>query len=97
MITLVRIVAILAILYFVFFSEARAECNKANVCDDDGKNCRVVDVCDSYLDLPDVGVAPLKSLPPVRPKPLPSATLPPLGTIECEYRQVDGKWQELCR
>ena len=72
-----------------------AMCRKSNVCDDYGHNCRVQDICDSSLDLPSVGLAPL-TLPTMELKPLPSLALPPLGTSKCEYKQVNGHWQNVC-
>jgi len=29
-------------------------------------------------------------------KPLPSLALPPLGASKCEYKQVNGHWQNVC-
>jgi len=76
-------------------SEAR--CSKSQVCDDNGMNCRVQDICDSTLDLPSVELAPLTPLPSTQLKPLPSVGLPPLGTTQCQYMQVNGRWQNVCR
>ena len=73
-----------------------AVCRKSNVCDDYGHNCRVQDVCDSNMDLPSIGIAPLTPLPSMELKPLPSLTLPPLGTSKCDYMQVNGHWQNVC-
>jgi hypothetical protein len=73
-----------------------AMCRKSNVCDDYGHNCRVQDICDSNLDLPSVGLAPLTPLPTMELKPLPSLALPPLGSSKCEYKQVNGRWQNVC-
>lgn len=28
---------------------------------------------------------------------LPSVSLPPLGATECEYKQVNGIWQNICQ
>ncbi len=85
-------VAIIAI----YSNNARAECKRAYVCDDYGQNCRYQDICNSTLDLPSVGLNPLPSLPSTQLKPLPSIGLPPLGTNKCEYRQVNGQWQNIC-
>jgi len=82
---------------YLVASFAEAECRKAQVCDDYGRNCRVEQICDSTLDLPSVGLDPLPPLPSTSVKPLPSVGLPPLGTSECEYKQVDGRWQNVCR
>lgn len=76
---------------------AYAVCHRAYVCDDYGQNCRYQDICDSTLDLPSVEIAPLPSLPTTQLKPLPSVGLPPLGTTHCEYMQVNGRWQNICR
>ncbi len=88
------------IIIFVFFIitsfQVDAVCRKSNVCDDYGRNCRVQDVCSSAIDLPSAGIAPLKSLPSTRLKPMPSMDLPPLGTTKCRYMQVNGQWQNVC-
>jgi hypothetical protein len=76
---------------------AWAECRKANVCDDYGRNCRIEQVCEGYLDLPSIELDPLPSLPTLELKPLPSLELPPIGTTHCEYQQVNGKWRNICR
>jgi hypothetical protein len=76
---------------------ADASCRKSQVCDDYGNNCRVQDICDSTLDLPSVELAPLRPLPSTELKPLPSMNLPPLGTSNCQYMQVNGHWQNVCR
>ncbi len=78
-------------------TNANAACRKAQVCDNFGQNCRVQDICDSTLDLPSVSLPPLRPLPSMELKPLPSMALPPLGTSKCEYKQVDGRWQNICR
>lgn len=80
-----------------FSSIAEGACRKAQVCDDYSMNCRVQDVCDSTLDLPSTGLAPLRPLPSTQLKPLPSVGLPPLGTTNCQYMQVNGRWQNICR
>ena len=74
-----------------------AKCRKAQVCDDYGMNCKVKDICDGALDLPSVDLPPLKPLPSTELKPLPSLDLPPLGTTKCEYKQVNGQWENVCR
>lgn len=76
---------------------AEAGCRKAQVCDDYGMNCEVKQVCGSTLDLLSVEVDPLRPLPSTQLKPLPSVELPPLGTTKCEYKQVNGFWQNVCR
>lgn len=85
------------ILILVFASIADARCRKSQVCDNYGSNCRVVDICDSTLDLPSVEIPPLRPLPSTDLKPLPSLELPPLGTTRCQYMQVNGRWQNVCR
>ena len=77
-------------------SYSNAQCRKSNVCDDYGQNCRVMDICDSSLDLPSIGIAPLSSFPSLEIKPLPSLSLPPLGTSSCQFMQVNGLWQNVC-
>ena len=69
----------------------------AYVCDDDGYNCRYMDICDDPLDLPSLEIDPLPSLPTLEIKPLPSLDLPPIGTSKCEYMMVNGQWQNVCR
>lgn len=90
--------AVLAtVLVVVFANTAGAACRKSQVCDDYGNNCRVQDICDNALDLPSVDLAPLRPLPSMELKPLPSMDLPPLGTSQCQYLQVNGRWQNVCR
>jgi len=74
-----------------------AACRKSQVCDDNGNNCSVQDICESTLDLPSVELAPLRPLPSMELKPLPSLELPPVGTSRCDYMQVNGVWQNICR
>lgn len=78
------------------YGTAEARCRKSQVCDDLGMNCQVQDICDSSIDLPSVELAPLTPLPSTQIKPLPSVGLPPLGTSNCEYKQVNGQWQNVC-
>jgi len=82
---------------FAFSTNADAECRRASLCDDNGMNCQYQDVCDSTMDLPSVDINPLPALPSMELKPLPSLDLPPLGTSHCEYRQVNGQWQNVCQ
>lgn len=90
--------ALIATLLVVGYANvANAACRKSQVCDGYGNNCRVQDICDSTLDLPSVGLAPLRPLPSMELKPLPSMELPPLGTTQCQYMQVNGRWQNVCR
>lgn len=90
--------AVIATVLVVGFANiANAACRKSQVCDDYGNNCRVQDICDSTLDLPSVELAPLRPLPSMELKPLPSMELPPLGTTQCQYMQVNGRWQNVCR
>lgn len=81
---------------YLFSTVSMAVCQKAQICDDYGMNCQVRDVCESTLDLPSVGLAPLPPLPSMEIKPLPSMQLPPLGTTRCQQIQVNGRWQNLC-
>jgi hypothetical protein len=30
-------------------------------------------------------------------KPLPSLRVPPIGTTQCDYMQVNGRWQNVCK
>lgn len=78
-------------------SISEAVCRKAQVCDDYGMNCQIQDICDNSLDLPSVEIAPLTPLPSTELKPLPSINLPPLGTRQCQYMQVNGHWQNICK
>lgn len=87
----------LAALALVLPSTAHAACHKSQVCDDYGRHCHIQDVCNSTLDLPSVELAPLQPLPSTQIKPLPSTDLPPLGTSRCEYVQVNGQWQNICK
>ena len=76
---------------------AEAACRKAYVCNDFGQQCQYRDICDSTIDLPSTNLPPLPSLPSVELKPLPSIGLPPLGTTKCEYKQVNGRYQNVCQ
>lgn len=80
-----------------FANTADARCTKSQVCDDYGMNCRVMDICDNSLDLPSVELPPLRPLPSTEVKPLPLLELPLLGTMQCQYMQVNGRWQNICR
>jgi len=90
-----------SILFFIVAmgipGSVEAICHKAQVCDDYGMNCQVQDICDSSIDVPSVDVTPIQPLPSTEIKPLPSVGLPPLGTTRCEYKQVNGHWQNVCR
>jgi hypothetical protein len=74
-----------------------AKCYKSNVCDDYGQNCEAIDICSNVLDLPSTNLTPLAPFPTLKFKPMPSMKLPPLGTSSCEYMQVNGQWQNICR
>ena len=89
-------VTLIGISSLLLSTVAYAECRRSYVCDDYGNNCQYIDICDDSLDLPSVDVDPLPALPTTDLKPLPSADLPPLGTSQCEYKQVNGKWQNVC-
>ena len=91
-----QVVITVSVVASIFVSPAYAECRRAHVCDNYGQNCRYQDICDSTLDLPSVGLNPLPALPSMDLKPLPSMELPPLGTSKCEYKQVNGQWQNIC-
>lgn len=88
---------ILALAVLLYSVPAHAACHRAAICDDYGQNCQYRDVCDSTLDLPSVELDPLPPLPSVALKPLPSVGLPPLGTSNCQYMQVNGRWQNICQ
>jgi len=92
-----KAVTIAILLTVITIPVAQAKCRSSWVCDDYGNNCRTMQVCDKLLDLPSVGLAPLRPLPALKLKPLPSLKLPPLGTRKCEYKQVNGYWQNICR
>jgi len=92
----IHCLTILILITASYAVSAEARCVKSHVCDNWGNNCRYQDVCDSSLDLPSTNLQPL---PPVRSpglKPLPSTELPPLGTSRCEYKVVNGHWQNVC-
>ena len=80
-----------------FTTSAIAQCRQAQVCDDYGRKCQVRQICNSSLDLPSIDLPPMRPLPSMELKPLPSMELPPLGTKRCEYKQVDGRWQNICQ
>jgi hypothetical protein len=87
---------VLVVVIMSMATVANAKCRKAQVCDDYGMNCKVQQICGSSLDLPSIEVAPIRPLPSTRLKPLPSVQLPPLGTTRCQYKQVNGIWQNVC-
>jgi hypothetical protein len=87
---------LLAITLLAISTMSYGMCRKSNVCDDYGHNCRVQDICDSNMDLPSLALPPLTPMPSLELKPLPSLALPPLGTSKCEYKQVNGRWQNVC-
>lgn len=91
------ITGIILIANLASFDVALAVCQRAHVCNDYGQNCKYMDVCDSNLDLPAIGLNPMPSIRTLEPKPLPSLALPPLGANKCEYAQVNGRWQNICR
>ncbi len=78
------------------FTLADAICTNSYVCDGEG-NCGYQDVCDSTMDMPSINMAPLPSMPSMELKPLPSIQMPPIGTSQCEYMQVNGRWRNVCR
>ena len=86
---------IAAVLMLSFTNITEAVCRKSQVCDDYGQNCRSIDVCDSNTDLPSTEMAPLTA-PSAQIKPLPSLTMPPIGANECQHKQVNGRWQNIC-
>jgi len=76
---------------------ANAACRNSWVCDDYGNNCRTMQICDKLLSLPSINLPGLRPLPSLKLKPLPSLKIPPIGTRKCEYKQVNGYWQNICR
>ena len=89
-------VILITILTLFYFNVAYSVCKKSYVCDDYGMNCQYMDVCEDQLDLPSIEINPLPSFPSLEIKPLPSLELPPLGTSQCEYMQVNGVWKNIC-
>jgi len=89
-------IGIVCLFFGIFTASALAQCQQAQVCDDRGQNCQVRQICGSSLDLPGINLPPLQPLPSMELKPLPSMQLPPLGTTRCEYKQVNGRWQNIC-
>ena len=93
----VTLVGIFLLVSSFFTGSAIAQCRQAQVCDDYGQNCRVRQICGSSIDLPGINLPPLQPMPSMEIKPLPSMQLPPLGTTRCEYKQVNGRWQNVCQ
>jgi len=88
---------LLVVLVSLLFPVAvSAECISSQICDDFGQNCRVRDLCSSITDLPSTNMPLIQPLPSTELKPLPALTLPPLGTSNCQYMQVNGKWRNVC-
>jgi hypothetical protein len=82
----------------VLFCAAQGEayCYKSYVCNDYGRNCRYQDVCDNKYDIPSHNIPPIPAIPTLEIKPLPSLSIPPIGTSKCEYKMVNGRWMNLC-
>lgn len=76
---------------------AIATCTKSYVCDVNGANCRYQDVCDSAIDLPSTNIQPLPTLPATALPPPPSYQLAPFGTTNCNTKQVNGRFQTVCK
>jgi hypothetical protein len=89
--------SLIILVIVLFATNAFGVCRSSYVCDDGGYNCRYVDICDNTYDLPSINVPPIPALPSVELKPLPSINVPPIGTSRCQYMQVNGRWQNVCR
>lgn len=88
---------LIAILLGVCFSiSAHATCYSSYVCDGSGANCGYQDVCDSAVDMPSINIQPMPSMPTTAIQPMPSMAIPPIGTSQCQYVQVNGAWQNVC-
>ena len=93
----VTLSVVLMLVLSFFTTSVVAQCRQAQVCDDRGQNCSVRQICGSTMDLPGINLPPLQPMPSMELKPLPSMQLPPLGTTRCEYKQVNGRWQNVCQ
>ena len=81
-----------------FASTANAQCRQSQVCDDYGQRCRIVQICRNAIDMPDyINPPQAPQIPRYEMKPLPSFEMPPLGTTECKYMLVNGRWQSVCQ
>lgn len=83
------------ILLLLFPSIAYGICRNSYVCDGNGE-CGYRDVCTDSQDLPSTNVRPIPALPTLELNPLPSLEFPPLGTTQCKYMQVNGRWENVC-
>jgi len=93
---IIQIIIFCGIAILTLTVNSHATCRRSYVCDDRGYNCQYMDICDDSLDLPSVDVDPIPSVPSTDLKPLPSVDVPPIGTSKCEYKQVNGRWQNVC-
>ncbi len=76
---------------------AHARCRVVQRCDDYNQNCEETRLCESSLDIPAVGIAPL---PPVRLpgiRPIEPIGIPPIGTSDCSMQNINGRWQRVCQ
>lgn len=91
----------LVLFAFILSSLSLGVCYVKQVCDSWG-NCSPQQVCDNTYDIPSVDIAPIQPVVPPVVEPLPSMTLPPLGTTSCKKMRVcdsfgNCQWQELCQ
>lgn len=77
-------------------SQANAICTSHWMCDDNGGNCELEDLCENDYDFPSINVPPIEGvyLPQVRP--LLTPMVPPIGADDCDYEMVDGEYQIVC-
>jgi hypothetical protein len=94
--TAIQKLMLIGFINLIMSSTVHADCKRSYVCDDYGSNCKYMDICGDSLDLPSIESDPRPSLPTLDLKPLPSLNLPPLGTSQCEYKQVNGQWENVC-
>lgn len=80
---------------------ALAECRKKCVCDDNNRNCKVQQICQSKFDLPSIEVDPICYDTNIRAVPIKPLEQPmqvaPLNTTHCQLKLVNGRWQNVCQ
>ncbi len=84
---------LLLLIGLILSSTANAYCYKSYVCHHG--LCGYIDVCESTLDLPSTNIDPLPQQN-YQIEPLPSLSVPPIGTNQCKYMSVNGQWRNVC-
>ena len=92
-----RLLQLIGVLALAMAGGAHAACSCQCV------NGQSVSLCSSSLDLPALCSAQMCPMAPVSLQPLPSMSLPPLGTQTCQQMQVRDprtgqyEWRNICQ